>query len=85
LKNVDIRKLRLVSAGIGATALVAMGVLGVVFGTAGLAEADGSTGSVKTGQTVTSATPPRQPLVSAARPSITGAAPLPSEEQGLPG
>jgi hypothetical protein len=87
----DIRNLRVVSAVIGASAVVAMGVLGVAFGTARSAAADGMpservpTPQVTTGQTVTNTTPPAAPVVSEAKPAVTGPAPLPSEEQGLPG
>lgn len=82
MKDVNIR---LVSAGIGVTAVVAMGGLGA-FGTAGPADADGTfIASMTTGQTVTSSTPAPEPSVSAAKPAVKGPAPLPSEEQGLPG
>jgi len=89
--GVDIRNLRVVWAGIGASAAIAMVVLGVGFGTAGAAAADGApsgrvaTPQATTGQTVTNTTPPAMPAVSQAKPGLTGPAPLPSEEQGLPG
>ena len=89
--GVDIRNLRVVWAGIGAGAAIAMVVLGVAFGTAGSAAADGApsgrvpTPQATTGQTVTKTTPPATPAVSEAKPALTGPAPLPSEEQGLPG
>jgi len=41
--------------------------------------------SMSTGATVTAATPPSAAPVSVAVPSIKGPAPLPPEEQGLPG
>ena len=67
------------------TAVVAMGGLGA-FGTAGPADGDGTfIASMTVGQTVTSSAPPSEPLVSAAKPAVKGPAPLPSEEQGLPG
>jgi hypothetical protein len=37
------------------------------------------------GATTTVSTPPNAPAVGEAAPSIKGPAPLPSEEQGLPG
>jgi hypothetical protein len=89
--GMDIRNLRVVAAGIGASAAIMMGVLGVGFGTAGSASADGApsgrvpTPQATTGQTVTNTTPPAMPAVSEAKPALTGPAPLPSEEQGLPG
>jgi hypothetical protein len=86
---VKTKKIKLVSAGIGASAAIAMSVLGVAFSTIGSAE-PGSSGPVPTpqattGQTVTTTTPPLEPSVSEAKPSVTGPAPLPSEEQGVPG
>ena len=84
----NIRNFKLVSAGIGASAVIAMGVLGVAFSTVSSAEPDATTPtppSNPTGQTVTTTTPPPSPLVSEAKPSVTGPAPLPSEEQGVPG
>ena len=82
MKDVNIR---IVLAGIGVTAVVAMGGLGA-FGTAGPADADGTfIASMTTGQTVTSSAPPSEPSVAAAKPLLKGPAPLPSEEQGLPG
>jgi hypothetical protein len=86
---VNTKKFKLVSAGIGASAAIAMCVLGVAVSTIGSAE-PGSSGPVPTphatiGETVTTTTPPTEPSVSEAKPSVTGPAPLPSEEQGLPG
>jgi hypothetical protein len=41
--------------------------------------------SATTGQTVTVTKAPSAPETSHAKPSVTGPAPLPPEEQGLPG
>ena len=87
----SIKDFKLISAAIGATAVVAMGALPVVFSTVSAAAAgDVPSGTVPTshatiGQTVTPSTPPPAPLVSQAKPTLTGPAPLPLEEQGLPG
>jgi hypothetical protein len=40
---------------------------------------------MQTGVTVTQTVTPGAPLIEQAAPSITGPAPLPVEEQGLPG
>ena len=40
---------------------------------------------MQTGVTETATTPPTEPAVAKAAPNVTGPAPLPSEEQGLPG
>jgi hypothetical protein len=42
-------------------------------------------GSMSVGATTTETTPPTAPAVGEAAPSIKGPAPLPKEEQGLPG
>ena len=44
-----------------------------------------STPDISTGVTITVSTPPPVAVTSKAVPSITGPAPLPTEEQGLPG
>jgi hypothetical protein len=64
-------------------ALVTLGVVGATLAQAAPgAEADST---MSTGVTVTQTTAARQPLVPMAEPSIKGPAPLPVEEQGLPG
>lgn len=82
-------KFKLVSAGIGASAAIAMTALGVAFSTVSSAEpgepSPPSTTPVTTGETITTTTPPTEPPTSVAVPSVTGPAPLPSEEQGVPG
>jgi hypothetical protein len=88
---VSSKNLRIVSAGFGVTAAVAMGIMGAAFSTVSSAEPGQApsgpvpTSEATTGQTVTTTTPPPEPSVSEAKPSVTGPAPLPSEEQGLPG
>ena len=71
-------KLKLVSATVGVTAAFAMGALGVAFSTV-------SSAGATTGETITTTTPPSTPETTEATPSIEGPAPLPTEEQGLPG
>ncbi|MDP9165078.1 MAG: hypothetical protein M3O32_03295 [Actinomycetota bacterium] len=74
------------AAMIGASAVVALGALsaGVVEGQPDPASAAG-TPQMTLGATSTETTPPTAPAVGDAAPSIKGPAPLPSEEQGLPG
>ncbi len=75
-----------VFAVIGGSALVALGVLGAT-----LSQTQASPGSIassemSTGVTITEASiAPNTPETSVAAPGITGPAPLPPEEQGLPG
>jgi hypothetical protein len=78
---VNTREVRLFSA-IVASAVVA-GSAVVVAATEPIISEAGST--MQTGVTETAATPPTEPAVGKAAPVITGPAPLPSEEQGLPG
>ena len=83
------KQFKLVTAVTGASAAIAMSVLGVAFSTVSSAEPV-MTGPVPTseataGETITIKAPPPTPSVSKAKPSMTGPAPLPPEEQGLPG
>ena len=82
-------QLKLVSAAVGASSVIAMGVIGVTFSTVSSAEEPTpgpvETSEVTTGETITTTTPPSTPETTQATPSIEGPAPLPSEEQGLPG
>jgi hypothetical protein len=80
MKSNDAKRL----AVIGGSAVVALGVLGVTFGQQ---QAPGSVTSsqMSTGVTVTETTPPEELATPEAKPAITGPAPLPVEEQGLPG
>jgi hypothetical protein len=70
---------------IGGSAVVMLGVLGVAVG-----QEQASTGSVassgmQTAVTVTAPHPATAPETAMATPAIKGPAPLPPEEQGLPG
>lgn len=77
---------KMFAAIMGGSAIVTMGALGaaIIGGEAGAASAAGSP-QMTLGATTTEATPPSAPAVGQAAPSIKGPAPLPSEEQGLPG
>ena len=64
--------------------VVVAAVIGVAAGgETSLGSGDGS--QMQTGVTVTQTVTPGAPLIEQAAPSITGPAPLPVEEQGLPG
>ncbi|HEX2283303.1 MAG TPA: hypothetical protein VHI10_00530 [Mycobacterium sp.] len=74
-------KIKLLAATIGASAVVAMGALGIAFGqeqSGGDAVAKSTSMSV--GSTSTQTTPPAAPATGVAAPTIKGPAPLPSEE-----
>lgn len=77
---------KMFAAIIGGSAVVTLGALGasIFEGQAAIASASGSP-QMTLGATTTAATPPSAPAVAQAAPSIKGPAPLPSEEQGLPG
>jgi hypothetical protein len=78
---VNAREIGLLSA-IAASAVVGVGAV-VVAATEPTHSASGST--MHTGVTETATTPPTEPATGKAAPILTGPAPLPSEEQGLPG
>jgi len=78
---VNARKVRAFSA-IVASCAVGVGAV-VVAATEPIHSAAGST--MQTGVTETATTPPTAPAIGKAAPIVTGPAPLPSEEQGLPG
>ena len=75
------RKVRALSA-IMASAAVSVGAV-VVAATEPIHSVAGST--MQTGVTETATTPPTEPATAKAVPIVTGPAPLPSDEQGLPG
>jgi hypothetical protein len=67
-----------------------MCAIGVTFSTLSSAQplpapAKVPTHEATTGETITKAAPPSAPPTSKAKPSVTGPAPLPPEEEGLPG
>jgi L-lactate permease len=70
---------------IGGSAFVALGALGVAVGAQPDSNAINSS-EMSTGVTITDeAVAPSAPETSVAAPAIKGPAPLPPEEQGLPG
>ena len=84
------RQYKVISAAVGASAAIAMSVLGVAVSTVSSAQEPFTLSPVTAptatkGQTVTATKPPSAPATSHAKPSIEGPAPLPPEEQGLPG
>jgi hypothetical protein len=70
---------------IGGSAVVAMGALGVALGQELTGQDATLHSDMTTGVTITQSVSPTEPQTSKAVPSITGPAPLPPEEQGLPG
>ena len=85
MRSTNRRNVRVLAAIVGGSALVALGAMnaGLVQGNGGQELA--TTGSMSVGATTTVTTPPTAPAVGEAAPSIKGPAPLPKEEQGLPG
>ena len=78
------KRIRLIAA-IGASAAVMIGAVAVgINQDPSSLDADARSG-VSTGATVTESVAPKTPPVTRATPGITGPAPLPPEEQGLPG
>jgi hypothetical protein len=76
---------KMFAAIIGGSAVVTLGALGagIIEGQAAPAFAAGSGATL--GATSTQSVPPSAPAIAVAAPSIKGPAPLPKEEQGLPG
>jgi methylthioribose-1-phosphate isomerase len=81
MKHAQVRML----AVIGGSAIVAMGAIGMAVGQEHTTSDAVISSGMSTGATVTQSTPPTALATSAAVPSIKGPAPLPPEEQGLPG
>ena len=72
------KRVKLLSAVIGASAVVTMGALGVILGDVSSAEPAQVVGAVApqaSEQTVTTTTPPPVPLTSVATPSVTATTP----------
>jgi carbonic anhydrase/acetyltransferase-like protein (isoleucine patch superfamily) len=78
---VNAREVRVLGA-IAASAVVGVGAA-IVAATEPIHSAAGST--MQTGVTQTATTPPTAPAIGKAAPIVTGPAPLPVVEQGLPG
>jgi hypothetical protein len=73
------------AAVIGGSAVVALGVLGGTVMQAHAGPASVTSSEMSTGVTVTQSAAPTAPAIPEATPAIKGPAPLPLEEQGLPG
>lgn len=80
------RNVKCLSAVIGGSAVMALGALSMALGheQAG-PPADVAGSKMTVGETSTETTAPAAPVVSMAVPAIKGPAPLPSEDQGVPG
>ena len=70
---------------IGGSVVVMLGVLGVALGQEQASPGSVASSGMSTGGTVTASHPPTAPKTAMATPRIKGPAPLPPEEQGLPG
>ena len=78
------KQIRLVAA-IGASAVVTVGAIAVTINQDRSSLGTDASSDMSTGVTVTESVAPTTPAVPEATPGIRGAAPLPPEEQGLPG
>ena len=78
------RQIRLIAA-IGASAVVMVGAVAVGTNQDRSSLGADARSGMSTGATVTKSVAPKTPPVIRATPGITGPAPLPTEEQGLPG
>jgi len=70
---------------VGASAAVTVAVLGVAAGQQHAGAGSVASSGMSTGVTVTATNPPSEAANAVAVPGIKGPAPLPPEEQGLPG
>jgi hypothetical protein len=73
--EVKSRQLELVAAGIGASAVIAMGALTVVFSDTGRTGNFGEGPEITLGETTTSTTAPTKPETSIATPMVTASTP----------
>ena len=78
------RKIRFIAA-IGASAVVTVGAIAVGINQDSSSLGKDASSGMSTGVTVTESIAPTTPPVTLATPGIKGPAPLPPEEQGLPG
>ena len=80
------KRTKIASAAVGASAAIALGALGLATSSISSAQYGPNAPSPTLGETVTAASvPPSEEATAEAKPSLKGPAPLPSEEQGLPG
>jgi hypothetical protein len=86
---VNTTKLKLISATAGVAGVLAKGASSIAFGSTSEAEPSTPgpvpTPTATTGETVTDETPAPEASTWSAVPPIKGPAPLPPEEEGLPG
>ena len=78
------KKFRTIAA-IGASAVVTVGAVAMGINQDRSSLGTDASSGMSTGVTVTESVAPTTPPVTRATPGITGPAPLPPEEQGLPG
>jgi hypothetical protein len=78
------KQIRLIAA-IGASAVITVGAVAVSINQDRSSLGTDASSGMSTGVTVTESLAPTALSVTEAKPGITGPAPLPSEEQGLPG
>ena len=77
---------KVLAAIVGGSAVVALGAMNAALVQEHGGQQDlAKSGAMSVGATTTETTPPTAPAVGEAAPSIKGPAPLPKEEQGLPG
>ncbi len=81
--SVTTKTMKPVAAIVGGSAIAAAAVVAAVLQGSDAGSFAG--GEMSTGATITATNPPSEASIPAAVPKITGPAPLPSEEQGLPG
>jgi hypothetical protein len=79
------QQLKVVSAAVGVVATIVLSALGVATSTVVSAQRGPFAPEATLGQTITATTPPSEVPVAQATPALKGPAPLPPEEQGLPG
>ena len=70
---------------IGASVIVAAGAAGIGIAQGSPTSDRITAGDMTTGETITATTAPSEAPIPQATPKIKGPAPLPAEEQGLPG
>jgi hypothetical protein len=85
MSSTNRRNVKLFAAIVGGSALVAIGAMNAAIMQEHGGQDVAKSSTMTIGATSTETTPPTAPAVGVAAPSIKGPAPLPPEEQGLPG
>jgi hypothetical protein len=85
MRSTNRRNVRVLAAIVGGSAIVALGAMNAALVQEHGSQQDVAKSGMSVGATTTETTPPTAPAVGEASPSIKGPAPLPKEEQGLPG